>query len=141
MLNRTLIKYVPKLSAAIIHLLLFLLVTFLFLGRKITSLRPDFILGAWPDFYLHVSNFSISYILVSGIGFAWILLGVRRLFIWCLGICVALINLIYELWIPILNTPDTIDAYYGLCGTALALVFVLIIQKYGMQRAPVDDIR
>ncbi|WP_133642231.1 hypothetical protein [Sphingobacterium paludis] len=126
------IKYTPKLAAAIAYLLLLVVVILLFSGRKIVSLRPDFILNQWPDFYLHVSNFSISYVMLAGVGFIWILMGIPSKFIVVCSVLLICCNFIYELWIPILNTPDIIDAYYGVLGTVLALCFLLFTKRFGL---------
>lgn len=131
MQSTTVFKFAPNIPAAISHLLLLFIAIWLFMGRKMLSLRPSFILETWPDFYLHVSNFSISYILLSSIGFLWVLMGMPRKFILMLGLLIAGVNVVYECWIPVLNTPDMVDAYYGLWGTASALCFLLLLQRYG----------
>lgn len=127
------IKYIPKVLVAVIHLVLLILVLILFLGRTNGSLKLDFMLGLFPDFYQHISNFCISYMLFSGIGFTWLLLGVRIKYIMQLGIAILLVNFVFELWVSVLNTPDIVDAYYGSAGTILAFMFLLIIKNYGLK--------
>ena len=126
------IKYSPTLPAAIAYLLLFVVVMLLFFGRKTTSLRPNFVLDLWPDFYFHVSNLSISYLMLSGIGFIWILMGIPARFLIIYSVLLICFNFIYELWIRVLNTPDIIDAYYGVFGTILGLCFLLLTKRFGL---------
>ena len=101
----------------------------LFFTRKKESLRFDFIYSRLPDFHTHVSNFSISYIIISGVGFLWLLLGIPFRIIIYFSLLIITINIIYELWIPILNTIDKVDAYYGIFGSLLAVVQLLFIYK------------
>lgn len=110
----------------------------LFSGRKTDSTRIKALLDIWPDFYQHISNFTISYILYSGIGFMWLMLGVQFKLIVGLGLLVLLCNFVYEMWIPILNTPDMVDAYYGFTGTVLAFVFLLITKEYGLRPVKIE---
>ncbi|TDS15946.1 hypothetical protein [Sphingobacterium paludis] len=126
------IKYAPKLPAAIAYLLLLVIVMLLFFGRKTASLRPQFILDLWPDFYLHVSNLSISYLMLSGVGFIWILMGIPTRFLVVYSVLLICCNFVYELWIPILNTRDIVDAYYGVFGTVLAFCFLLFTKRFGL---------
>lgn len=126
------LKYAPKLPAAIAYLVLLVLVMLLFFGRKTMSLRPAVIVEQWPDFYLHVSNFSISYLMLGGVGFMWILIGIPIRFLVVCGMLLIGCNFIYELWVPILNTRDVVDAYYGVAGTILALCFLLCVKRFGL---------
>lgn len=127
---------VPKPWAAIAFLVLMALVILLFFGRKTGLLRPDLILGVAPAFYSHVSNFSISYLLCAGIGYPWLMMGSKMTTVLCLGLAVALANIVYEGFIPILNTLDPIDAYYGLAGTALGMLVLAVIKRSGLVANP-----
>lgn len=128
--------FIPKISTSIIFLLLILLMYFLFMGRKNESLKLMFLLESWPYFYKNVSNFAISYVLFSGIGYIWLLLGINLKKIIFLGLAFLLCNFVYEVFIPILNTPDINDAYFGFAGTALAFIFLLLTKKYGLALNP-----
>ena len=127
------LKYIPNLFAAISFLVIWLILSWLFMGRTIEFCKLTLITGYYPDFYFHVSNFVISYFIYAGIGYFWLMLGVNFKYIIALGIASVLANLIYELWIPILNTPDLIDAYFGLAGTFTAFVFLLLTFKFGLK--------
>ncbi len=123
---------VPKPWAAIAHLMLMVGACLLFAGRSLEALRPDLVLGAAPGFYTHVSNFFLSYLLVTGVGYMWQMFGLGLRPIVLLGLAVMLCNLVYESFVPVLNTPDPVDAYYGLVGAALGLALLGVIDRYGM---------
>src|SRR5690606_21749849 len=106
------IKYTPRIVAGISFLLLLVLNIFLFLGRKYDALRPEFLLNNFADFYQHISNFSISFSICSAVGFIWLIMGVPLRYIAAMCIAIIFINAVYELFIPVLNTPDITDAYY-----------------------------
>ena len=128
------IKYAPTLIFAIAYFILLVTVFILFMGRTNTFLRFNSLSDYFPDFYQHISNFSISYLLYSGFGLMWLLLGIPFKLITIAGVITACINFIYELWIGILNTPDVIDAYYGFWGTLLAFLFLLATKIVGLQK-------
>lgn len=117
------LKYVPNIFAATSFLLLFIIAVIFFFGRTMEFLRITPVLKFFPDFYQHISNFSISYILYSAIGYDWMILGVKFRFIMVLGATILLTNIIYELWIPIINTPDLTDAYYSSTAMLSHLLF------------------
>jgi hypothetical protein len=127
------IRYYPKVLVSLCNIALIIIALILMLGRTKENWRISTLLDLLPGFYQHISNFSISYLLVAGSGFLWLALGISFKFIIRLGIAVLLGNFIYELWIPILNTPDIIDACYGFWGTFLACVFLFLTKKYGLK--------
>jgi len=126
-------KYFPNVLFAIINLALLITVLILFFGRTKPFFRINSLTDLLPEFYSHVSNFSISYLFLAGIGFMWLLFGIKFKFIVILTIAILLSNFIYELSLSILNTKDIVDAYYGLCGTILAFTFLLLTKKYGLK--------
>ncbi len=130
------IKYVPKHTTTLLFFLLFGLASVLFSGRKSDFLRPEFILELMPGFYGHISNFSLSYMLYAGIGYFWLMMGIKFRYIVFLGITILASNFIYELYIPILNTPDIIDAFFGVAGTILGFLFLFYVQKFGLRAYP-----
>ena len=92
-----------------------------------------------PDFYSHVSNFSLSFMLYAGAGFAALLgeVPVRRL-AW-IGLALVLANVVYELFIPLLNTRDPMDAVYGVAGTLMAFAWLMVIRRFGRKALPDED--
>ncbi len=127
------LKYNPKTWATLVFVVLISIAALLFYGRTKEFLRPDMLLGIAPDLYQHISNFSISYLVYSGVGFMWLLMGVSFRYITAIGAALLVANVVCELWIPTLNTPDTIDAYYGITGTLLAFIFLLITKQFGLK--------
>lgn len=126
-------KQLPKVTTAISFLIFLAVVFALFQGRKSEWIRLQNIDNFLPEFYSHISNFCLSYILYSGIGYFWIMTGVKFKYIVGLGIVILASNFIFELFINVLNTPDIIDAYYGVAGTLFALLFLFISYKFGFK--------
>ena len=106
------LKYNPKIFTVLCFFILLILAVILFLGRTKPFFQIEFVLNFLPDFPQHISNFSISYLLYSGIGYVWLLRGIDFRYIAGLGAVILIINFVREKWISILNTPDMIDAYY-----------------------------
>ena len=129
-------RYVPRLWSAIAFLLLLLTSAALFAGRTVAWMRWPTLLQHVPDFYTHVSNLSISFMLLAGIGYAWLQAGTGMRWVAILAGVIALANVVYEGFIPILNTPDWIDAWYGLAGTAAALLFLWLVHRHGLRERP-----
>ena len=126
-------KQLPKVTTAISFLIFLAVIFALFQGRKSEWIRLQNIDNFLPEFYSHISNFCLSYILYSGIGYFWIMAGVKFKYIVGLGIVILASNFIFELFINVLNTPDIIDAYYGVTGTLFALLFLFISYKFGFK--------
>lgn len=129
-------KRVPKLWAAIGYLVLLAVVLLLFLGRSVEALRLAAILAMAPDFYTHVSNFAISYLLYTAIGYQWLMAGATMKPIVWLGFAILLCNFVYESFIPFINTPDPMDAIYGLVGTALGFLVLWVMDRHGLIANP-----
>ena len=134
--TRPALRRVPTPVAALVFLVLLAAHAALLVGRKRTGWRSDALLTFDAGFYSHVSNYALSYVLVTGIGYMWLMLGVRTRLVWMLGAVCALVNVVYELWIPVLNTPDPRDAVYGVVGTALAVGVLLATDRFGMRANP-----
>lgn len=127
------IKHVPKHLTSLSFFLLLGIVFILFWGRKTEAFRFDFLQQQMPDFYQHISNFSLSYLLYAGIGYFWLMMGVKFKSIIVFGIAMLLANLVYELYLPILNTPDIVDVYFGFAGTLLGFVFLFFVYRFGLK--------
>lgn len=130
------LKYVPKLWLAILYFLLIISSLILFMGRSKDYLRIDFLTVIFPGFYSHLSNFSISFMLYLGVGYFWLMQGLKIKNILLLGLGIIIINFVYELFLPIINTKDIIDAYYGLSGVVLGATFLMLTDKYGLVENP-----
>ena len=121
---------------AVLHLLLLVGVFALFMGRKPGALQSEAILDVVSGFYSHISNFSLSYLLLAGVGFLWLLMdvSVRHLALAAFALVVA--NVACELLLSLLNTRDPMDAVYGVAGTLLAFAWLWIIWRFGLKPLP-----
>ncbi len=130
------IQYLPRLITAILFFLLLIFFLILFFGRNYGDLRIKWLLTYFPDFYQHASNLSLSYILISSVGYTWLLVGTRVIYIAILCCFMVMVNFIYELWIPIFNSCDITDACYGSLGTLVAFVFLVWAKTFGLKLNP-----
>ncbi len=130
------IKFLPTLATSLIFLSLLSLVMLLFAGRTMNYVRSDYLQQLFPNFYQHISNFSISWCLYAGVGYMWLLMGVNLKYIMGFGGVILIINLIYELWIPVLNTKDSVDAYYGIVGVLTGFIFLVLVKRFGLKVNP-----
>ena len=128
----TVMHFQPRLWAAVSHLLLFATVFALFMGRKPGMFRSATIIDHVPGFYSHVFNFSLSWLLLAGVGFLWLMMGLRTRHMALAALALIVANVAYELLLPWLNTRDPIDALYGAGGTLLAFAWMWIIRRFGL---------
>ena len=129
-------RRVPRLWAAIAFVVLLAVVFLLFLGRRVEMLSSGFIVEVARDFYAHVSNFAISYLIYTAIGYQWLMAGATIKPIVWLGVAILLCNFVYERFIPFINTPDPMDAVYGLVGTALGFLVLWVMDRHGLIANP-----
>jgi hypothetical protein len=136
--NNLKLAYLPKIGSTLGYFALLVIVFILFLGRKNEKVQIEFLMKNFPEFYSHISNFTISFMLILVIGYLNIL-QTGKLYFSIFMICVCIIaNLVYENFIPILNTPDKIDAYYGIIGSILPLIYLILHQKWGIKPNPLS---
>ena len=82
----------------------------------------------------HITNFTLSLMMCTLIGYLLLLTGKKYVSTIMMGILLIVVNFIYEIFLPILNTTDIIDALYGLVGVVISLVYLYFINKYGFIR-------
>ena len=75
----------------------------------------------------HITNFTLSVLLCVLIGYLLQLFGKKYNSNIIVGMVIILSNFIYEIFLPILNTTDIVDAVYGLVGTIISLIYLYII--------------
>jgi len=129
-------KYVPKIWSTLIYFAFLLFAMLIFLSKNEESLRFEFLSNVFPNYTNHISNFSISLILVLVAGFIG---GIQIKSIKGAYIIAGLLiiaNLVYELFLPFINTMDIIDAYYGIVGSIFPFLFLIPYQKYGIIKNP-----
>ena len=127
------LKYVPKIWTALSYPLLLLISLTLFYGRNFEKIRIDSLLNVMPNFYNHISNFSLCFIIYITIGYVGVMLGMTLKHIFIIGLFISFLSLIIELLIPFLNTPDKTDAVYGILGVLLGFALLFIIKSYGLK--------
>ena len=82
----------------------------------------------------HITNFTLSLMMCTLIGYLLLLTGKKYISTIMVGILLIVVNFIYEIFLPVLNTTDIIDALYGLVGVVISLVYLCFIDKYGFIR-------
>jgi hypothetical protein len=133
-------RFHPAPWAAVLHLLLFAGVFVLFLGRKPGRFRLETLADAVPGVYTHVFNFALSYLLLAGVGFLWVMMGVALRHVAWAALAMVSANIAYEWLLPLLNTRDPVDAAYGIAGTLCAFAWLWIILRFGLRaNPPVED--
>lgn len=124
-------KYDIKKRYLIFYLCLIILGAFLMFCRWMNHIDPS--ITILPAFLLnHVTNFSLCLMLLLIIGFIILMFGGNIKNVTVVALAVAFLNVIYEVFLPMLNTPDIIDALSGICGTAAAYVFLTVLKKNGL---------
>lgn len=118
-----------------IYLLLFLFALFLTIGRWASQYTTFVIINS--EINSHISNFSLSLLAYLGIGYTWLFTGINFNRILLLGVVFILENIYCETLMTFLNTPDIIDAYFGIAGTLLAFAYLLAVKVFGL--IPIDD--
>lgn len=101
------------------------------IGRWYSVIDSDFVIIN-AEIHSHISNLSLSLIAYLGIGQSWLLWGVRFRFIMFLGIAMIAGNVVCETLMGFMNTPDIIDAIYGIFGIVVTFIFLAITNKYGL---------
>lgn len=125
--------FIAKPFATIIYILLMAVALFLFLGRSYDTLILPFL---DKEFYSHISNFTIAYLITSIVGFLWLQQGLQISRVIIFAAVVLLVNYIYELWLPLINTPDIIDGHFGAVGVLLATLFLVFVARKGLMPNP-----
>ena len=122
-------KSITTISLLSIFILCFLLVII----RWINIFNEDIYVIS-EEINSHITNFTLSLLLCTLIGYVLLLTNKKYVSNIMVGILLVLANFVYEMFLPILNTTDIIDALYGLVGVAISLVYLYFIGKYGFIR-------
>ncbi|MEG0275671.1 MAG: hypothetical protein RR630_01435 [Coprobacillus sp.] len=124
-------KYTPKKVTSNIYRFICIICIVLTILRWANVFNSD-ILVFNETINSHISNFTISLLFYLAIGFIWMLQGVEFKHITLLGIIIILGNILCETVMIFMNTPDIVDAIYGIVGTLVSFFFLLGIKKYGL---------
>lgn len=128
------LSYAPKLWLALTYPLLLAIMLVLFFGRNFETLRFDLILLIWPDFYNHISNFSISFITYSTMGYVGLMFDLTWMRLIIVAILLLILTLAFEIISTFINTPDISDAIYGILGVVLGFVFLVLAKCFGLKK-------
>lgn len=121
-----------KTAAIAVHLLLMLGCMALFALRCIHLFRPEVVVID-REITSHICNFALSVVLCALCGFVLLAMGARLR--WALAVCLAVLiaNVVYEMFLPFLNTCDLTDALYGVAGTVVGVLYLWWLNRYGFR--------
>lgn len=115
----------------VIYLCLIVFDAFLMLCRWLEHIVPD--VRLLPGFLLdHITNFALCMLLLLIFGMTVLSSGGKLRSITAAALVMSVLNVVYECFIPILNTPDILDAMFGIIGVAIAYVFLIMLRKNGL---------
>lgn len=124
-------KFDFKKKYLIIYLCLIVFDAFLMLCRGLGHIVPN--VRLLPDFLLdHITNFALCMLLLLIFGITVLSFGGKLRSITAAALIMSVLNIVYECFLPILNTPDIPDAVFGVIGVAVAYVFLIILRKNGL---------
>ena len=130
-MKKQMTKKEVKKSYLILYLSIVVVCLFLVICRWISTVNPN--LTILPEIIdIHVTNFSLSLMLSMFIGFTVLIFGGKMKIIRIIAIIIVLINLVYEVFVPILNTPDFIDALAGIIGIVIAYLYLSSLNRNGL---------
>ena len=124
-------KFDFKKKYLIIYLCLIVFDAFLMLCRWLGHIVPN--VRLLPDFLLdHITNFALCMLLLLIFGITVLSFGGKLRSITAAALIMSVLNIVYECFLPILNTPDIPDAVFGVIGVAVAYVILIILRKNGL---------
>ena len=126
--NQLKLAFLPKLWASLLYLLFVFTALFLYLSKY---LDISFFTSRYADFYLHISNFSIS-LIIGLLGYFWLLVGAPFKVVTLLTLLLLIANLLSETVFGFMNTPDRIDLLFGIAGTLVAYFTLAMIKRHGL---------
>jgi hypothetical protein len=125
-------KYRAKAPFVLGYYAIFASAILLIFGYWLEELGISFILHDIPEIRSHVSNFAISLVVYMGLGYAWLLFGVKFRLIAILGVVMSVANLLCETVLGFMNTVDIVDALYGIAGVVMSFAYLTALWKCGL---------
>lgn len=130
MKNQMAKKEVKK-NYLILYLSICVVCLFFVICRWISTINPN--LTILPEIIdIHVTNFSLSLMLSIFTGFTVLISGGKMKIIRIISIIIVFINLVYEVFVPILNTPDLVDALAGIIGVVISYLYLSRLNRNGL---------
>lgn len=119
-----------KPAAVALHLLITFGCLALFILRWVHLFRPEVVVIN-RAVTSHISNFALSLTLCALTGFVLLALGGKLTAALAFCLVVLLANVLYEAFLPILNTRDLTDAVYGIAGSLLGGAYACWLNRFG----------
>ena len=120
-----------KKNYLILYLSICVVCLFFVICRWISTINPS--LTILPEIIdIHVTNFSLSLMLSICTGFTVLISGGKMKIIRIISIIIVFINLVYEVFVPILNTPDFVDALAGIIGVVISYLYLSRLNRNGL---------
>lgn len=124
-------KYEAKKSYLITYLCLIAIDAFCMLSRWLNSIDPK--IKLLPGFLLsHITDLALCMMVLLIIGFVILCFGGRLKIVSIAALLIAVLGIIYECFLPFLNTPDIWDAVFGFSGTAVAYIYLIMLKRNGL---------
>ena len=115
----------------IIYLCLIAIDAFCMLSRWLNSIDPK--IKLLPGFLLsHITDLALCMMVLLIIGFVILCFGGRLRIVSIAALLIAVLGIIYECFLPFLNTPDIWDAVFGFSGTAVAYIYLIMLKRNGL---------
>ena len=130
-MKKQMAKKEVKKNYLILYLSIFVVCLFFVICRWISTVNPN--LAILPEIIdNHVTNFSLSLMLSMCTGFTVLIFGGKMKIIRIISIIIVFINLVYEVFVPILNTPDFVDALAGIIGVVISYLYLSSLNRNGL---------
>lgn len=124
-------KYEIKKKYLIIHLCMIVVGGLLMLCRWLNVIDPS--IKLMPAFLLsHITNFALGLMFLLIFGFVVLVCGGKMKVVTIAALIVTVLSIVYECFLTVLNTPDIMDAVFGVAGTAIAYVYLFMLKKNGL---------
>ena len=127
-------KYICKKKFKILLMVLLCIGMILTIVRWVSAFN-DNIIVINSEINSHISNLSLSMILYLGIGYSWLINGMKFRYIVILGVILSAGNLLCETLMGFMNTTDIVDAIYGIIGISVSFVYLFVLNNYGLLKA------
>ena len=130
-MKKQMAKKEVKKNYLILYLSICVVCLFFVICRWISTINPS--LTILPEIIdIHVTNFSLSLMLSIFTGFTVLISGGKMKIIRIISIIIVFINLVYEVFVPILNTPDFVDALAGIIGVVISYLYLSRLNRNGL---------
>lgn len=124
-------KYEFKKKYMVIYLCLVVVGAFFMISRWINRINPE--LKLLPDFILlHITNFALCMMVLLIFGFVVLCYGGKLIVVTIATILITVLGIVYECFLPFLNTPDMWDAVFVVAGTVVAYIYLVMLKRNGL---------